>query len=68
MFLPYLSPRYELGQLFPAPVADLADNDQLLLIELDGAARLPQVRVGQAQVAQISPFDGESFTATIGPF
>ena len=45
--LPRRSPR--------PPVADLARDGQRLLVVLDGPPRLPQVRVGHAQVAQVVP-------------
>ena len=45
-------PRLPNAAAFAAAVADLTRNDQLLLVELDGAAGLAQVSVGMAQVAQ----------------
>ena len=40
------------GVALAAPVADLAGDDQALLVELDGRARLAEVGVGDAEVAQ----------------
>ena len=36
------------------PVADLTGDGQILLVELDGAARLSQISVGEAQVAEMN--------------
>ena len=38
-----------------AAVADLAGDDQRLVVVLDGPLHLPQVRVGEPQIAQICP-------------
>jgi hypothetical protein len=46
---------------FPSAVADLARDDQLLFVELDGAVGVAQVGIGQAQLAQ-----GLSFTGRAG--
>src|SRR5947209_5725839 len=46
---------------FAAPVADLAGYDKALLVELDGAARLAQICVGNAQVAQRASFSAAVF-------
>ena len=42
-------------QRFVIAVADLPGDGQRLLVELDGAARLPQGGVGVPQVAQLMP-------------
>ena len=41
---------------FSPPVANLAGDGEMLLVELDGAAGLAQIRVGVAQVAQDASF------------
>ncbi|MCS6911580.1 MAG: hypothetical protein NZM11_13575, partial [Anaerolineales bacterium] len=41
---------------FAAPVADLAGDDQPLLVELNRLARLAQGGVGVAEIAERSPF------------
>src|ERR1035437_3539881 len=37
---------------FPAPVANIADNGQLLLVELNGLARVAQSEMGTAKIAE----------------
>ena len=37
---------------FAASVADFAGNDETLLVKLDGLARLPQVGVREAKIAE----------------
>jgi len=44
------------GAAFPAPVADLAEDGQRLLVILDGLARVAQGMVGVAEVHQCPTF------------
>jgi len=40
---------------FPTPLADLAANREVLLVELGGVARIAKVRIGDSEIAE-DPF------------
>src|SRR5258705_285752 len=68
----YLAERFVHLSKVPAPVglaptvAELAGDGELLLKELDGTLRLPQIRVGGPQAAEVSALSTMTVKASSG--